>query len=318
MKVEGKQYPINDYMISNFEKKYNISLPNDYKEFLKVCNGGKPIISYFTTQKQENSYILTTKIREILPLRDFKANNENRTLSLELYYIYFTLGNRVPKSFMPIALTMNRDLICLSIDGKDKGKVFWCDLDWANEEESEKELLVKLINNSFREFLDNLFEKIEIKDNPVREPVKPQEKELIVMADINEIEAKYSINLPKDYKDFLLKRNGEPANDKIFKVKYKSEYVEFQLDFFFSITDKKSSYFNLEENYEYYMEEYSGIEEYFPISMDPGGNYFCISLNDEDYNSVYFISHNLNYCKKEHLILIANTFEEFLKISGNF
>lgn len=55
-----------------------------------------------------------------------------------------------------------------------------------------------------------------------------------------------------------------------------------------------------------------------PIGHDPGGNYICIALTDENYGQIYFYDHeepnedsngNVNW---NNLYLVAKSFSEFL------
>lgn len=305
MNIEGIQYPINDAMINEFQSKYNIWLPNSYKEFLKQCNGGNPVINCFRTHR------LTSRFYNVIPLRELKSNSENRTLSLELYYIYFTLGNKLPKDFLPIGLDPAKDFICVSIEGGNKGKIFLCDLNWKNDEGTEGFPTISLISNSFEEFIDNLFDHVPEEFVSDYKHI-PQERENITIDDIRILEIRYNIKLPIEYKEYLLKKNGESMGEKEITFNYKGECFNVQTDFFFSITNNISIY-NLEQNYKNHIEEYKGLKKYFPIAVDIGGDFLCISLNDFDYGKIYWMSHEFDTNGKNQIILIKDDFKQFLE-----
>jgi hypothetical protein len=55
-------------------------------------------------------------------------------------------------------------------------------------------------------------------------------------------------------------------------------------------------------------------KEILPFAIDDGGNFFCISLRNSDYNYIYHCNndhYNIND-NEEHLTLLADTFKKFI------
>lgn len=125
----------------------------------------------------------------------------------------------------------------------------------------------------------------------------------IDLPQIDEIEKKYSIRLPPDYKDFLVRYNGIYSNEDTF-VKGENIYT---VQGFYPIGHSES---------------YTGLDtaisiskEFLPMHMvpfayNPGGNYFLLSVGSDDYGKVYF--HFSDAEPGYEFELLANDFTEFI------
>lgn len=133
--------------IENFEKKFNIVLPKEFSGFLLSNNGGKAINRRFQTKDLK----ITSSIMLFFPLSDEIDEN------LENNFIKYNEKKIVPANFLPIGLDPANSLICLSIDGEQKGKVYFCDMDYYEEDNELKKEFIKPISDSFKEFMANLF-----------------------------------------------------------------------------------------------------------------------------------------------------------------
>lgn len=128
---------IDESMIDDFEKEYDIELPNDYKKFLLATNGGRTSQSIFDISKN----------------KDIVVNNFFTLLSKVIMYTLRNVNNgdliNFPKNFIAIADTVNGDYILLNVDKSDQqyGKVYGF-LHETNE--------LNNIGLSFDEFLDKL------------------------------------------------------------------------------------------------------------------------------------------------------------------
>jgi hypothetical protein len=98
-------------------------------------------------------------------IQRFAGIHDGQYDSLERYTV--THDDRVPKNLLPIASDWSGNLICLSINGDDFGKIYF----WSHEEEGELESgkspdyhNVYFVSNSFTEFINGLYE-FEIEDN---------------------------------------------------------------------------------------------------------------------------------------------------------
>lgn len=145
----SKTYPpTSESEINDFEQKWNINLPENYKNFLLENNGGRPAED------------LTFPIKNDPPLNLGVINffyginaGEHNDLDKEMR----VHEDRVPKGFVPIAGDPMGNEICLAVSGEHEGEVYF----WEHEEEAEdgEEPTMQnmyLVANSFEEFLNNL------------------------------------------------------------------------------------------------------------------------------------------------------------------
>lgn len=139
--------PTSDQKLEAFETKYGLSLSNDYKEFLKVNNGGKPALRRFETLDK----VIISSIMLFFPLTEAVAAN------MEYFFQKYNLSNIIPSSFLPVGRDPMDSLICLVISGEDQGKVYFCDLDYLEEDKVLKPECIRLIAPSLGEFLNSLY-----------------------------------------------------------------------------------------------------------------------------------------------------------------
>ena len=137
---------------------------------------------------------------------------------------------------------------------------------------------------------------------------------------IKSFEEKFDITLPKDYKSFMLENNGgESDKDWIFDFydnviqKNNSSVIRS----FFRIYENKNEeivYDDLEKICKIMWNECTISPKTLPIADDPGGNVICISLNEEDYGTVYFANHEYEDSDTGYLFMskIALSFTEFI------
>jgi hypothetical protein len=139
--------PIKNQELETFEETFNLILPNDYKNFLLCHNGGKTVRRRFETKDKT----ITSSIMLFLPLSKETENN------LEYYYEKYNIGKIIPSNFIPLGVDPADSLICLSINGEDQGTVYFCDLDYIEEDNGLKQEFIKLVSQSFSEFVNSLF-----------------------------------------------------------------------------------------------------------------------------------------------------------------
>ena len=132
--------------INKFEKNFNIYLPDDYKSFLLKNNGGKSNKRRFKT----SDGTITTSIMLFLPI------SKEVELNLNNFYTKYNLGKIVPSNFLPIGIDPADSLICLEIGGE--GKVYFCDMDYFEEDNELKEEYISVMADNFTMFLENLSE----------------------------------------------------------------------------------------------------------------------------------------------------------------
>lgn len=116
---------------------------------------------------------------------------------------------------------------------------------------------------------------------------------------IEDMEKKYGIILPVQYKAFLEKYNGGYTP----KTKFKVGKVSSDVRGFFGIGNVKLSLDNSE------MLEWTE-KKLFPIACDSFGNNFVISLNNDDFGKIYFCDHE----KENKPELITESLKYFFSI----
>lgn len=132
--------------IKRFEKNFNILLPDEYKSFLLKNNGGKPSKRRFRT----SDGTITSSIMLFLPISEEIESNLNN------FFTKYNLGKIVPTNFLPIGIDPADSLICLEMGGKEK--VYFCDMDYFEEDDELKEEYISVVADNFTMFLDNLLE----------------------------------------------------------------------------------------------------------------------------------------------------------------
>lgn len=127
----------------------------------------------------------------------------------------------------------------------------------------------------------------------------------ITNIDIGNIEERFAIKLPKNYKRLLLKFNGGIPSDYtaysggeevsiggFYSIKYGEILMEDAIKTF-QITEKLIP------------------TDCIPIGYDGFGNPYCISINEEDYGKIYCWFLDMG---EEEGRLIADSLEEFLGV----
>lgn len=135
--------PIINRDIETFEQKYQVHLPENYKKFLLLNNGGKSVKRRFKTADG----IITSSVMLFLPLS--KETDSN----LESFYEKYCVNKIIPINLIPIGIDPADSLICIS----QQGEVYYCDMDYFEEDNELKMEYVKLITENFTVFLQNLY-----------------------------------------------------------------------------------------------------------------------------------------------------------------
>jgi cell wall assembly regulator SMI1 len=141
--------PYSPDMLSDLEKKLEVSLPPDYRNFLLQYGGGQPLNTVFES-KNENGDVLRKIWIDV-----FLGNSGNR--GSELFSRHAALSDRIPSDFIPVGQDGGGNYICLGISGKNYGKVFmwWKDGEApVGTKPSYKNM--EHIADSFEQFVSNL------------------------------------------------------------------------------------------------------------------------------------------------------------------
>ncbi|MCF6253009.1 MAG: SMI1/KNR4 family protein [Methylococcaceae bacterium] len=136
--------------IEQFEALIGQILPDDYKQFLLLHNGGtpKPAGFYFTLKDNQPEMAMVAWFLAL-----YEGEDENITDD------FYSFKDRIPNNMLAVARDPGGSLILLGLQGDNKGKVFF----WLRELEAEDGEPatydnVAFVANSFNEFLDSFIE----------------------------------------------------------------------------------------------------------------------------------------------------------------
>ncbi|PAE23434.1 SMI1/KNR4 family protein [Bacillus sp. 7894-2] len=131
---------------------------------------------------------------------------------------------------------------------------------------------------------------------------------------IHMIENVYGVDLPSDYKEFLLEYGGSFIKDNIMYKPIEITPVTHKDGFdsiggFYGITDDN---YNIESVIKTYKDVLGKV--LMPIADAGGGDLLCIGIKGQYKGKIYYWHHEGEASKdgKEYVYLIANSFEEFI------
>jgi cell wall assembly regulator SMI1 len=104
-------------------------------------------------------------------------------------------------------------------------------------------------------------------------------------ATIQVLEQELGIQLPSDYRQFLLTHNGGRPTAAEFPLPGVPLNTSV-IDWFYGIHKGRERDYNLRAAYDDLKDRMHA--NFFPIACDPGGNQICLSVAGEDRETVYF------------------------------
>lgn len=127
--------------IREFQEQYGIRLPDQYIDFLLKYNGGYPEASTFKISNEEGESV----VNKFYGIGDMKGS---------LAKVFEVLDGELPEGFISIGSDPGGNEICIGIDMKYFGKIYF----WVHDIESVEEMdNMYLLNNSFKDFFNNLY-----------------------------------------------------------------------------------------------------------------------------------------------------------------
>ncbi len=144
--------------IEEVEDFVGLTFPYQYKAHLLQFNGGECEPNIFTFW--ENGKKTNSDLNWFLGIHQEDDDN-----LLDFIQIYKIQQARLPRHFLPFAFDSFNNLICISCDGSDTGKIYFWDHDKEvdyNKCDDTNYSNLYLIANSFEEFLDGLQDESEI------------------------------------------------------------------------------------------------------------------------------------------------------------
>lgn len=150
MKIKDSGEPLSEEQVKAFEAKIGYPLPEDYRAFLLQHNGGEPEYPNFQFHLLLDGETLLGEDH----IQDFFG------LDL-LQWEYDTLFRRIPKNLLAIASDWSGSVVCISLYGEDKGKIYLWDVEIEEEIlEGEEPTYYNVwwAADSFTEFLNGLWD----------------------------------------------------------------------------------------------------------------------------------------------------------------
>ncbi len=150
--VEEKLPPAPPDKLAKFETLIGSTLPDDYRYFLINCNGGS-IGGYWYEGTNPNGEEVEAGVHHIGGFRDESYFSLPGHLD--------TYKGRIPAALMWINDDPFGNAICLGIDGKHRGRVYFWDHENEPDDEDWNESVetagnITLVANSFTEFVTGL------------------------------------------------------------------------------------------------------------------------------------------------------------------
>ena len=135
---------------------------------------------------------------------------------------------------------------------------------------------------------------------------------------ISSFEQELNINLPEEYKAFMIKNNGGmPEDDVVFD--YYDNVTESQKraviqEFYIMYSENNFEVDNIRNICEGFWKDKAIPVSMFPIGADPAGNIICISLLPNEYGKIYFYNHEYENVDTGYMMesKVADSFDAFL------
>ncbi len=127
IKVTETEAPLAASDLDDFERRLNITFPEEYRNFMLLHNGGRPEKSRFSYRNKPGMYA-DSCVDWFLAIYDGEFDN------MERYFNTYKINRiRMPDELVPIAHDPGGNLICISVKGENKGTIYF----WDHENESE-------------------------------------------------------------------------------------------------------------------------------------------------------------------------------------
>ncbi len=135
--------------------------------------------------------------------------------------------------------------------------------------------------------------------------------------DLDAVESRYHLQLPADYREFLLTSNGGKPDRCLFRFKGKSAYTEC-IHYFLAMSDDNPN-ISFDDHFKTYKDDEKRLPDaVIPVAFDPGGNLICLAVNGKKAGTVYFWDHEEERSspraveRGKNLAVIADSFQEFI------
>ena len=149
MKMEESASAVTQEVISGFESMIGAFLPQDFKNFILECNGGRPEDDWCFDFVETGDFDHTSSVlNEFLSFSDEYEGLQNA-------YINLVEAGEIPPGLVPIATDPGGNDVFLSVSTSDYGKI--CFGNHELEDPDTGYIVMSPVANSFSEFLDALY-----------------------------------------------------------------------------------------------------------------------------------------------------------------
>lgn len=138
--------PLSDKQLDRLERDLDIKLPAPYRSFLLRTNGGKPHPDFFPIAEHTSLALGRIEVFFGIGRSDRKANVD---------WHYKMLIGHLPNYALPIAATVNDDVIFVALGALDQGRIYFWERGDARLEGGYDNSYV--IAPDFDKFLDRLY-----------------------------------------------------------------------------------------------------------------------------------------------------------------
>jgi len=153
MQTRNSSKQLTDLDIHEFEKKFHVRLPQDYREFMLKSNGGRPTDDWGFDFIEAGSSVHTSSV-----ICDFLALNADSGKTyddLGKTYKMLVEERQIPPEVLPFANDPGGNYICISTAKGDHGRVCFCNHELEDPETGY--MIVSPIADSFSEFIDKCY-----------------------------------------------------------------------------------------------------------------------------------------------------------------
>lgn len=139
-------------------------------------------------------------------------------------------------------------------------------------------------------------------------------KQPVTDSQLDSLEGRLKVVLPKEYRSWLLKYNGgHPLRARFIRKGISGPYSDGVVAWFFAVHE--GQYENFESKYRFWiLREKRLPADLVPIARDPFGNLICLAFDGPYKGRVYFWRHEeeADEPSYDNCDLIADSFSEFI------